>query len=104
MKAAREEAERREMKDNDTEPIIIKDGITLKEAFDFVIYHEKLPFRLNSLEDDSAESDAEKILGKYIAYDLPKIGHGSAAEIRTQIQKNILYTPLDRYPFTNSHR
>jgi hypothetical protein len=94
---ARNEAERRDLHDKDTEelgPIIIKEDITLKEALEFVIHHEKLPFRMNfvpySPEDDSADLDADKILGKYFAYDLPKLGHEIAAsEIKTQIAKSI---------------
>jgi hypothetical protein len=55
----------------DFEPIIIRDGISLDEVLDFAQKHDKLAFRLHFVPDveDSVEQDPRKILGKFIAHD-----------------------------------
>jgi hypothetical protein len=76
-------------------PIIIKSDISLQNVLDFTKKHdEKLSFRVcfhpNRCNDPEEEKDPRKILGKYIAYDLPTSVHEvTASTIVFQILKGV---------------
>jgi hypothetical protein len=69
----------------DLGPIIIKDGISLEEVREFILRKDKLPLRVSFVPDrpDMEEKDFGKIMGKFIAYDLPRDVH----ETNLQVQK-----------------
>jgi hypothetical protein len=73
------------------DPIIIKECVTLQQVLDFISKHDKLPLKVCFIPDkDDGEKNPNKIIGNYIAYDLPRDVHETTADnIISQIRDSI---------------